>query len=351
MREVDRSKPILVTGGSGYLASWIVKILLDEGLHVRATVRNPEKTESIAHLEKLAVTSRGKLELHPADLLTPGSFDTPMRDCELVIHTASPFFLTRIRNAEEELIRPAKEGTRNVLEAARMNPSVKRIVLTSSVYAVYGDNADLALTENDRFTENEWNLTSNARHQPYAYAKTLAEIEAWIATQTQDRWDLVVINPGWMLGPSLSLRTDSTSIKEMIAFGRGDYKSGAPKLWMGVVDVRDVAAAHIEAGFTPEASGRHILVSEELTFYEIAAILRRNFGDRYPFPRREAPKFLFWLVAPLYGHTRRFVRRNVGIPIKFDNAYSISDLKVTYTPVEETIKAHFQQILDDGLLG
>ncbi len=351
MREIDKGRPVLVTGGSGYLASWIVKMLLDDSLHVHATVRNLENTIAMAHLERFAETSRGKLDLYPADLLAPGSFDAPMQDCELVIHTASPFFLTGIKNAEEELIRPAKEGTTNVLEAAQKNSSVKRIVLTSSVYAVYGDNTDLALTENDRFTENEWNLTSNARHQPYAYAKTLAEKEAWIVTQTQDRWDLLTINPGWMLGPSLSTRTDSTSIKEMIALGRGDYKSGVPKLWMGVVDVRDVAAAHIAAGFTPEASGRHILVSQERTLLEIAAILRKHFGDRYPFPRREVPKFLFWLVAPLYGHTRRFVRRNVGIPIKFDNTYSISDLKITYTPVEETIQAHFQQIIDDGLLG
>ena len=351
MRDIDKDKPVLVTGGSGYLASWIVKMLLDEGLHVRATVRNPEKTESIAHLEKLAETSHGKLELHPADLLAPGSFDKPMQDCELVIHTASPFFVTGIKNAEEELIRPAKEGTRNVLEAAQKNTSVKRIVLTSSVVAVYGDNADIALTDSDRFTENEWNLTSNARHQPYSYSKTLAEKEGWVMAQTQDRWDLLTINPGWILGPSLSKRTDSMSIKTMIEFGRGDYKNGVPNLWMGVVDVRDVAAAHIKAGLTPEASGRHILVSEELTLLDIAAILRKHFGDRYRFPRREAPKFLFWMVAPLYGRTRRFVRRNVGIPIKFDNAYSISDLKITYTPVEETIKAHFQQILDDGLLG
>ena len=268
-----------------------------------------------------------------------------------MIHSASPFFVTGIKNPEEELIRPAKEGTRNVLEAAQKNASVKRIVLTSSVVAIYGDNADMALTANDQFTENEWNLTSNARHQPYSYSKTLAEKEAWIMTQAQDRWDLLTINPGWILGPSLTRRTDSMSIKTMIEFGRGVYKSGVPNLWMGVVDVRDVAAAHIKAGFTAEASGRHVLVSESLTLLDIAGILRKHFGERYPFPRREAPKFLFWMVAPLYGRTRRFVRRNVGIPIKFDNAYSKSDLKITYTPAEETIKAHFQQILDDGLLG
>ncbi len=143
MREIDKSKPVLVTGGSGYVASWIIKMLLEEGIDVHATVRDPLNAKKVDHLTALAKESAGKLKLFKSDLLDTGSFDEPMQGCELVIHTASPFFISGIKNPEEELIRPAKEGTRNVLESAKRNPTVQRVVLTSSVVAIYGDNADI----------------------------------------------------------------------------------------------------------------------------------------------------------------------------------------------------------------
>jgi nucleoside-diphosphate-sugar epimerase len=351
MQVIDRSKPVLVTGGSGYLASWIIKLLLEEGIDVHATVRDPASIQKVEHLKALAKASNGQLKLFKADLMDEGSFDEPMQDCELVIHTASPFFITGIKHPEEELIRPAKAGTQNVLESAKRNRTVKRIVLTSSVAAIYGDNADINLTEGGLFTENEWNITSSSEHQPYAYSKTIAEKEAWAIAKGQDQWDLLTINPGWILGPSVSKRTDSTSIGTMIEFGNGTYKQGVPKLWNAIVDVRDVATAHVKAGFTPEASGRHIIVSKEATLLDIATILRNHFGDEYPFPRREAPKLLFWLIAPIYGYTRKYVQKNIGFRITFDNAYSKEDLNMSYIPIEQTIKEHFQQILDDGLLG
>jgi dihydroflavonol-4-reductase len=273
-----------------------------------------------------------------------------MRDCELVIHTASPFFITGIRNSEEELIRPAKEGTRNVLEAAKRTPTVKRIVLTSSLAAIYGDTVDIKSVPGGVFTEKEWNITSSAEHHPYPYSKMIAEKEAWTIAKEQDQWDLVTINPGWILGPSLSKRKDSTSISAMIQFGDGTYKSGVPEMWYPIVDVRDVASAHIKAGFTPEASGRHIIASGQAKLLDVANILRKHFGDVYPFPRRQVPKFLFWLIAPKRGFTRKYVSRNVGHQIKIDNSYSKADLGMSYIPIEQTVKEHFQQILDDGLL-
>jgi len=114
--------------------------------------------------------------------------------------------------------------------------------------------------------------------------------------------------------------------------------------------VRDVASAHIKAGYAPEASGRHIVVSKEASLLDIANILRKEFGDRYPLPRRQAPKFLFWLIAPMMSYTRKFVGKNVGIRIKLDNSYSKTDLGMSYIPFEQTVTDHFQQILDDGLL-
>jgi nucleoside-diphosphate-sugar epimerase len=351
MREIDKSKPVLVTGGSGYVASWIIKMLLEEGINVNATVRDPSNIQKVDHLTALAKASAGQLKLFKSDLLSTGSFDEPMQGCELVIHTASPFFITGIKNSEEELIRPAKEGTRNVLESAKRNPTVKRVVLTSSVAAIYGDNVDIALAPGGIFTEKEWNITSSAEHQPYSYSKTIAEKEAWAIAEEQDQWDLLTINPGWIFGPSVSKRKDSMSISTMIQIGDGTYKTGVAELWNGIVDVRDVASAQIKAGYTPEASGRHIIVSGEATLLDLANMLRKHFGDDYPFPRKQVPKFLFWLIAPMRGFTRKYASRNAGIQIKFDNSYSKADLGISYIPIEQTVKDHFQQIIDDGLLG
>jgi len=350
VRKIDKAKPVLVTGGSGYLASWIIKMLLEEGIDVNATVRDPSSIQKVEHLKALAKASTGQLKLFKSDLMDTGSFDEPMQDCELVIHTASPFFITGIKNPEKELIRPAREGTRNVLESAKRNPTTKRIVLTSSAAAIYGDNVDIEFSAGGIFTEKEWNVTSSAEHQPYSYSKTVAEKEAWAIAKEQDQWDLLTINPGWILGPSVSKRTDSMSIRTMIEFGDGTYKMGVPELWMGIVDIRDVAKAHIKAGYIPEASGRHITVSGEATLLDLANILRKHFGDDYPFPRREAPKILFWLIAPMYDLTRKYVSKNIGIQIKLNNSYSKKDLSMSYIPIEQTIKEHFQQILDDGLL-
>jgi nucleoside-diphosphate-sugar epimerase len=349
MKTVDQSKPILVTGGTGYLASWIVKQLLDEGREVRATVRNLAQKDKFSHLTALAVKSKGTLELFEADLLKPGSFLNAMAGCELVIHTASPFFISGIKNAQKELIEPALEGTRNVLESVNRTETVRRVVLTSSVVAVFGDAVDLAKTENGIFTEKNWNFSSSVDHQPYSYSKTLAERLAWEMTEKQDRWDLLTINPGFILGPALSKRTDSTSIEIMIQMATGKFKTGVPDGKMAFVDVRDVARAHILAGFRSTASGRHICVAHHKTFLDLANAIGANY-PHYPLPKRFAPKWLIWLVAPLAGFTRKYVKLNTGFDLNLDNSYIMKDLGLEFLAFEKTISDHFEQILNDGII-
>ncbi len=349
MQTIDQSKPILVTGGTGYLASWIIKQLLDEGKAVRTTVRDLSQKDKSAHLTALAVKSKGTLTFFEADLLKRGSFTKAMDGCELVIHTASPFKISGLKNAQKELVEPALEGTRNVLESVNSTESVKRVVLTSSIVAIYGDAVDILKTANGIFTEEDWNFSSSVEHQPYSYSKTLAEKLAWEMAGKQNRWDLLTINPGFIMGPSLSKRTDSTSIDIMIQLATGKFKTGVPSGDMGFVDVRDVAKAHILAGFSPTASGRHICVSDQKTFLDMANVIKASY-PKYPLPKGFVPKWLFWLIAPLAGFTRKYVKLNVGIDMKFDNSYIKRDLGIEFIPFEKTITDHFEQILSDGIV-
>lgn len=344
------TSPICVTGGSGYIASWIIQYLLADGHTVHATVRDPSKAKSVAHLEAIAAREKGTLKLFKADLLDIGSFDAAMAGCEVVMHTASPFVLEGFSDAHEALVRPAVEGTRNVLDAVNRTESVKRVVLTSSVASVFGDNVDLQQVPGGVLTEANWNTTSSVDHNPYQYSKVAAEHEAWDMHAVQNRWDLVTINPGMVYGPSLTTGSQSASIDTLISMGDGRLRTGVPDLSYGVVDVRDVAKAHILAAVKPEAEGRHLLVAKTLSMIEIAKTLRAHFGKAYPFPKAVVPKALVWTFGPMMGPvTRTFISKNVGHPLAFDNQRSLA-LGVEYTPVEQTFIEHFQQVLDDGQL-
>ncbi len=341
---------VLVTGASGYIASWIVKYLLEDGHTVHATVRDPNKQANVAHLLKLAEGTPGTLKLFKSDLLDAGSFDAPMQGCDVVMHTASPFIIDGFTDAEAALVRPAVEGTRNVLEAVNRCASVRRVVLTSSVASVFGDNIDFVRSGKPALTEDDWNTTSSVHHNPYQYSKVAAEREAWKIHDAQSRWQLVTINPAMVYGPSLTTASKSASIDTLRQMGDGRLRSGVPDLSYGVVDVRDVARAHLLAAFDPKAEHRYLLVNRTLSMLAISRILQQAFGSKYPFPRMRAPKLLVWAFGPMMGPvTRTFIQRNVGHPLVFDNRRS-RELGINYRPVEETLTEHFQQALDDGLL-
>ena len=148
---------------------------------------------------------------------------------------------------------------------------------------------------------------------------------------------------------SITNRVDSFSIDMMLSFMNGKYKSGVPDLHLFVVDVRDVAKAHISAGSDANASGRHILVSDTLTFLEVANILRKKYGD-YQLPKSNVPKLLLYLFGPLQGFSWKFLKLNHGIPVQFDNKYSKEDLGMEYIPIEKTLNDHANQIIESGLL-
>ncbi len=347
---LSHTTPVLVTGASGYIASWLVRYLLEDGYTVHATVRDPNRQESIKHLLNIAEGLPGTLKLFAADLLKQGSFDQAMQGCEIVMHTASPFLLEGFSDAQQALVRPAVEGTRHVLEAANRTQSVRRVVLTSSVAAIYGDNIDARDLPDNRLDERHWNTSSSVHHNPYQYSKVAAEQEAWRLQKLQDRWDLVTVNPGMVFGPALTTLSQSASIDTLISMGDGRLRTGVPDLSYGIVDVRDVARAHMLAAFTPQASGRYLLVAGETSMLDMAKVLRSHFGNRYPFPRMVVPKPLVWLFGPLMGPvTRTFISANVGHPIRFDHRRSL-ELGIRYHDIHQTLQEHFQQIIDDGLL-
>lgn len=349
-QNIDITKPVLVTGGSGYVASWIIKTLLGKGFAVRTTVRNKTDVDKYKHLLKIAEESKGTLKILEADLLITGSFGEAMKDCELIFHTASPFKIAGIKNPQTDLVDPALQGTRNVLLSANATSSVKRIVLTASVATIYGDAIDAAKLKDGVFTESDWNMTSTLHHQPYSYSKTVAEKEAWKIVGEQEQWDLVTVHPGFVLGPSLTKRNDSTSIDFMISMLNGKYKMGVPDLYFGIVDVRDVAHIQVSAGLTHAAHGRYIAVSATMGTLEMANILRNDYPDNNKIPKTRLPKLLLYLFGPMQGFSWKFIRNNLGIPMEFDNSRSREELGINYRSIEQTLAEHAEQIYRDELI-
>lgn len=352
MKEIDRNKPVMVTGANGYVASWVVKQLLDEGLKVHAAVRDPSKESKIGHLKKLAEESAGSIVFFASDLLKPGSYEEAMEGCELVYHTASPF-TSNYTDPQKELIDPAVLGTENVINAANATESVKRVIVTSSCAAIYTDAIDTVNAPGGVLTEAIWNETASLDYQPYSLSKTLAERKAWEMAKKQDRWDLVTINMSLVLGPFLNpAATTSESINILKMLGGGEMKMGAPRLGIGLVDVRDVALAHYKAGFTPEASGRYITSAHNTDFLEMGKSLEDKYGAKYPLPKRALPKWLLMLVGPSVNplFTRRYIRNNINVPWKADNSKIRKELGIEFRPMRDTMEDAFQDLIDHGQL-
>jgi nucleoside-diphosphate-sugar epimerase len=338
-------KRILVTGGSGYVASWIVKQLLEEGFEVNTTVRNIHDKSNYSHLSELSELFPGKLKIFEADLLAYGSFDEAVKEVFIVIHTASPFKISGIKDSMKELVAPAVKGVQNVFHSALKAGTVHRIVLTSSAAAVYGDAVDIYHTESGIFTEKHWNTTSSAIHQPYSYSKTLAEKEAWKIAGEHPEIELNVINPGFILGPSVTKRKDSISISIIQQLISGKFRTGVPKGMHAVVDVRDVAKAHVLAAFSPFSGSRFIAAPQHTTFVEMAVIVKKNFPG-LPVSTRNIPTWLFLLVGPFLGYPARFIKRNIGYDIWFDNSHIQEKLGMTFRPLEETLVDQVQQLIN-----
>ncbi len=347
---IDPSAPILVTGATGYVAGWLVRRLLEEGFTVHAPVRRPDDPAKVGHLVAMAEELPGALRLFRADLLEPGSYGEAMEGCALVFHTASPF-TSEITDPQKQLVEPAQLGTRNVLEEANAQPSVRRVVVTSSCAAIYGDNADLEGTPGGVFTEEVWNTSSSLDHQPYAFSKTLAEREAWAIAEAQDRWDLVVVNPAFVLGPGVRADATSESFSLMRQLGDGTFAMGMPAMGMGIVDVRDVAELHWRALTAPGMAGERFIACAGFTWLrDIATVLREELGDdARRVPTLQLPDWSVRLLARI-SPTVRAAASELGTARHQDSTHAREVLGWAPRPPREAILKSARDLMALGVV-
>lgn len=258
---VSSNTTVLVTGGSGFLASYCIIALLNVGYKVRTTTRSLSKTSSVEQALKnggLTDTDLNRLIFVEADLDHNKGWDTAAAGCTYVLHVASPIPTAEPKDANH-LIIPAREGTLRVLRAAATSGSVKRVVLTSSFNAIAYGHPD----QPHPFTEDSWS-NSNAKLGAYPRSKLVAERAAWELVRSQPAGkglELTSINPTAMFGPVLDKEHVPSSIHIVQSYLSGAMPASL-NLYMGIVDVRDVAALQVVAMTHPAAKGeRFIAVS------------------------------------------------------------------------------------------
>ncbi|AES97598.1 putative NAD(P)-binding domain-containing protein [Medicago truncatula] len=265
-----------VTGGTGFIAAYLVKALLEKGHIVRTTVRNPDDLEKVGYLTQLS-GDKERLKILKADLMVEGSFDEAVTGVDGVFHTASPVIVPYDNNIQATLIDPCIKGTQNVLNSC-IKANVKRVVLTSSCSSIrYRDDVQQVSPLN----ESHWSDPEYCKRYNlwYAYAKTLGEREAWRIAE-ESGLDLVVVNPSFVVGPLLAPQPASTllMILSIVKGSRGEY----PNTTVGFVHIDDVIAAHILAMEEPKASGRLVCSSTVAHWSQIIQMLQAKYPS-YPY--------------------------------------------------------------------
>ena len=169
----------------------------------------------------------------------------------------------------------------------------------------------------------------------------------------QNQWQLVTINPSLVLGPPLNPDgATSQSIDILKQIGDGTLKMGAPKMGIGMVDVRDVAEAHYRAGFYPNAQGRYITSAHNTHLLELAQSLDPKYGDDYPIPTKALPKWLLMIIGPFVNKafTRRFIKNNVNVEWKADNSKIKKELEMQFLPMQKTMEDSFEVLVDQKMV-
>ena len=321
---------MVVTGVSGFIGSHVARELLDHGYRVRGTVRSPDRVRSEGHLTSLPGSDR--LDLVAADLNRPGSFDAVMDSVEHVIHAASPYVVS-VDDPQRDLVDPALNGTRSVLEAATKSGSVRRIVVTSSFAAVTDE-------PEGHFDESKWNESSSLARNPYYFAKTLAEKAAWDFAATHPAIRVVVINPTFVIGPSLVPSLNESN--RVLASYTTRQIPGILSWRYGLVDVRDVAKVHRLAIETEDASGRYLCTAGVWSMRQVVEVAKTSdlHLARLPsLPLDNAVGTFVVKAAATFLHpgARSYLRTNIGRQFEIDTSKIRSELGMTFRPIPETI--------------
>ncbi|WP_196259594.1 NAD-dependent epimerase/dehydratase family protein [Pelagibacterium limicola] len=338
------SDRVLLTGISGYLGGHTALALLAAGFTVRGSVRNLAKAEAVRKTLEKHGGDVSRLEFVALDLMSDGGWVEAMEGVRYLVHTASPFVL-KMPTDKTELIRPAVEGTERALNAA-FAAGLERAVLTSSMAAIaYGH--DKSRTE--PFTAADWTNLEGRGVNAYIESKTLAERRAWdIARSAGREIDLVTINPAGIFGPLLD-EDPGTSVAGIQRMLNGSVPA-APRIPLVVVDVRDVAAAHVAALTAPEAGGKRFPMGESTMFlFEAACVLREAFpGHAGKLPRFEMPDWGVRIYALFDGDVRGLLGE-LGVRKSLDSTPTIGLLGRPLIPARDTIVATGESLIAQGL--
>lgn len=295
---VDESVPlVLVTGVTGYVATHVTQqLLLSGNYRVRGTVRSLKNEDKMKAVKELVPDAKYPLELCEADLQNKDSWPPAVQGCKYVYHIASPFPASTPKNPEAEVIRPAVDGTINVLTACAESGSVKKVVLTSSIAAISCGLLGHPGRKEHVYTEEDWSPPEACN--PYERSKVLAEKAAWDFLKElpeEKKFEMAAVNPGVVMGPALTVAS-GTSLGIVMGMLTGAIP-GFPDVSTAVVDVRDVAKGQIAAMEKSSTNGnRYLLVSESsVAFLQAAQWLKEEFGPQgYKVNTKKVPKLVAW---------------------------------------------------------
>jgi nucleoside-diphosphate-sugar epimerase len=269
----NADKVVAVTGASGYIAGHIIKILLSKGYTVKAVVRDLSKPEKFEFLKKMPQKD-GQIQFVAADIQEMGAYNKIFVGCHAVIHTATPY-IHSASDPQKEIVDPAVNGTLHAMNAA-IEAKVKRIVVTSSGGAMFHFPVEPGYT----FSEKDWNSGSSLATNAYFHSKRLAEEAAWTTYKASDphKVELAVVNPLFVVGPTQSpiLNTSLNILKRFLTGEQQQPMTG----FVGWVDVRDVAAAHVIAMEHPDADGKRLICCAEVrSWKDMSETLAKQFPE------------------------------------------------------------------------